>query len=173
MNRGMAALVAGLTLAAMGTAASAQDACAPLDQGLYPIGKTLSQAQRAQIRADAPVGGLHCSRNGAHCSVEASDGVVYSWDEAGRIVRKRIDILDAASAAKVPGWTGAIDQPFADRLGQATCARFAVQDDEMDGALTLLSDPVANPQGARFTVSVFGRATQDNPLSLELALTDQ
>lgn len=171
MNRAMAALAAGLVLAATG--ASAQDACAPLDQGQYPIGQTLSQAQRTQIRADAPVGGLHCSRNGARCSVEAADGVVYSWDESGRIVRKRIDILDAATAAKVPGWDGAVDQGFADRLGQAACARFAVMDDELEGGLSLLSDPVTNPQGARFTVSVFGRATQDEPLSLELALSDQ
>lgn len=171
MIKATAALIAGLVLTATG--ASAQGACAPLDQGQHPLGQTLSQAQRAQIRADAPVGGLHCSRNGARCSVEAADGVVYSWDENGRIVRKRIDMLDAAAAAKVPGWSGTIDQAFADRLGQAACTRFAVVDDELDGALTLLSDAASNPQGVRFIVSVFGRATQDEPLSLELALVDE
>jgi len=169
MNKGTVVLVAGLALAA--TVTSAQAACVSLDKGRFPIGQTLSPEQRTQMRADAPVGGLHCSRNGARCSVEAADGVVYSWDDNGRIIRKRIDIVDASGAVDAPGWRGTMDTAFADRLGRATCAHFTVQDDEMDGALTLLSDPMTNAQGARFVVSVFGHATHDDPLSLELALT--
>nr|WP_312164420.1 hypothetical protein [Brevundimonas diminuta] len=167
MRTFMMSLTAAASLAATG--ALAQSAvCTSLDKGDLSIGQTLSQAQQQQLREQAPVGALHCGRTG--CTAAASDGVSYSWRRDGRIVGKTIEM---SAPATLPGWRGEIDQAFADRLGQATCTRFTVFDDELDGGRSMKSAPFATSQGQTITASLFGRGTPEEPLTIEMRAVDQ
>lgn len=163
----MMSLTAAASLAATG--AFAQSAvCTSLDKGDLSIGQTLSQAQQQQLREQAPVGALHCGRTG--CTAAASDGVSYSWRRDGRIVGKTIEM---SAPTTLPGWRGEIDQAFADRLGRATCTRFTVFDDELDGGRSMKSAPFATSQGQTITASLFGRGTPEEPLTIEMRAVDQ
>lgn len=166
----MRLLMSGLAIAVSLTApgAFAQTACSSLDKGDLSVGQMISQAQQQELMAKAPVGTLHCGRTG--CTALASDGVSYSWRRDGRIVGKKIELSDPAD---LPGWRGGIDQAFADRLGRATCARFTVFDDELDGGRSMKSAPFAASQGQTITASLFGRGTEDEPLTIELRAADQ
>ena len=73
----------------------------------------------------------------------------------------------------LPGWRGEIDQAFADRLGQATCTRFTVFDDELDGGRSMKSAPFAASQGQMIIASLFGRGTAEEPLTIEMRAVDQ
>lgn len=161
----MRILMSGLAVAVSLTAsgAFAQTACSSLDKGDLSIGQMISQARQQQLMAEAPVGTLHCGRTG--CTALASDGVSYSWRRDGRIVGKKIELPDPSS---LPGWRGQIDQGLADRLGQATCTAFTVQEEELDGGLSLKSAPLSLSQGQTVVATLFGRGGGDDPLTIEM-----
>lgn len=151
----------------VGTGALAQDSCVTLDRGDLSIGQILSRAQQQQLMSEAPVGALHCSRAG--CTAVARDGVSYSWRRDGRVVGKTIELYDATD---LPGWRGRIDQGFADRLGQATCSRFTLSEEELgagystQGELTVIG-------GHTVVANIFGAGTADEPLTIQMRATDQ
>lgn len=157
----MTGLAAAVSLAATG--AFAADVCTSLDRGELLIGQTITQARQQQLMADAAVGTLHCGRTG--CSAQARDGVIYSWRRDGRIVGKKIELSDPS---ELPGWRGQIDQGLADRLGQATCVAFTVQEEELDGGYSLKSAPLSTAQGQAVVATLFGRGEGDDPLTIEM-----
>ena len=148
-------------------APAAQGVCTSLDAGRFPVGQVLSEAERTQLRQEAVDGTVHCSRDGAACSAQARDGVIYSWRADGRIASKKRQFADPTD---LPGWQGAVDDGFATRLGAATCTRFTVSVDELEGTPALRSAPVTSAQGQSVVANVFGAGTPDDPLTVELSL---
>ncbi len=157
----MTSLAAAVSLTATG--AFAADVCTSLDKGELSVGQTISQQRQQQLMADAPVGTLHCGRTG--CTALAEDGVSYSWRRDGSIVGKKIELSDPSD---LPGWRGQIDQGLADRLGQATCTVFTLQEEELDGGYSLKSAPLSTAQGQTIVATLFGRGEGDDPLTIEM-----
>lgn len=166
----MRILMIGLSVAVSlaATGALAQDACASLDKGNLYIGQVLTQAQQQQLMAAAPLGTLHCGRTG--CWAQAQDGVNYRWGRDGRIVGKKVEM---SAPVSLPGWRGEIDRAFADRLGQATCSSFTVFEDDLDGGRSMKSAPQSTAQGQTIVASLFGRGTEDDPLTIEMLAVEQ
>lgn len=157
----MTGLAAAVSLTSTG--AFAQDICTSLDRGDLFIGQTISRDQQQQLMEGAPVGMLHCGRTG--CTAQAQDGVSYSWRRDGRIVGKKIELSDPY---ELPGWRGEFDKGLADRLGQATCATFTVQEEELDGGYTLKGGPPSTAQGQGIVTTVFGSGVGNDPVTIEM-----
>lgn len=161
------------------SAALAENACQPFDTGQYPIGHRLSESERRQLSSQGPGaserGTLQCSRDGRSCSVLARDGTGYSWGEDGTIRTKSFIFYNRASLPhSLSGWKTDLDAALADRVSQATCARFRVETSDSgltDNDLYLKSEGERTATGQGYVTTIFGEATQDDPLFVQMSLT--
>lgn len=160
------------------SAALAENACQPFDTGQFRIGHMLSERERQQLSSQGPgagePGALRCSRDGRSCSVLASDGADYSWGDDGTIRTKSFVFYDRASLPQsLSGWKTNLDAALAGRVSQATCVRFRVETSDSgltDNDLYLKSEGEKTAAGRNFVTTIFGEATQDDPLFVQMSL---
>lgn len=155
--------------------AHAQSGCQLLDSGQYPLGHALTEQQRQQLASEGPAAGergtLQCDRKGRSCSVAGRDGAHYHWREDGTVDRKTFIFQ---SLDNLPWWTGRYDEDLARRLSSLSCARFELAEDDSglseDDDKFLRSEGEKTAAGQEYVTTIFGAATLDDPLFIEMSL---
>lgn len=104
----------------------------------------------------------------------ATDSANYSWGEDGTIRTKSFIFYDRVSLPQsLSGWKTNLDAAFASRISKTSCVRFRVETSDSgltDNDLYLKSEGEKTATGRSYVTTIFGEATQDDPLFVQMSL---